>query len=347
MAERLARIDFSRRHSLPAWGLSAIWHALVILALGFLLRPVAVLRECPSRSVGIVLRAPRPEEDAPEVPAAPAEAASPARAEKISSGPPAEPGVAEGLLPDHDAAADIVSQAIQLPGMQMPTPSDESLVPALDVGQGGGRPMLPAGDEQWILDEEAASQAAKRALPAPVEIAPFGAPPARGRSFVFAIDRSGSMSHGGPNVLAAARSELATILAELEEAHRFQVVAYHHQCVWLGTPRLLPASDENRAAVGPFLDNLAAVGGTGHEAALTFALSMEPDVIFLLTDGGDPHLNQIQLANIRKLAGGRTSIHAIQFGFHGPDEGQYFLQQLARQNGGSYSYVDMTARRHP
>ena len=63
--------------------------------------------------------------------------------------------------------------------------------------------------------------------------------------------------------------------------------------------------------------------------------------IFLLTDGGDPHLNEIQLRNLKKLCGGRTAIHVIHFGRAAQPEPDNFLMVLARQNNGGYTYVRM------
>jgi hypothetical protein len=79
--------------------------------------------------------------------------------------------------------------------------------------------------------------------------------------------------------------------------------------------------------------------------ALRAALAMEPDAVFLLTDGGDPHLNEIQLANIRKLAARRTTIHCIQFGFGALGDDDNFMMRLARENGGGYTYVNMSRHR--
>ncbi|MCU0982818.1 MAG: hypothetical protein MUF25_26965, partial [Pirellulaceae bacterium] len=100
----------------------------------------------------------------------------------------------------------------------------------------------------------------------------------------------------------------------------------------------------NKAAVAPFIDSLGALGSTSHDMALRASLAMEPDVIYLLTDGGDPHLTEIQLTNLRKLAAGHTSIHCIRFGFGADAEPEHFMKRLAAQNSGSYTYVDMSKR---
>ena len=93
--------------------------------------------------------------------------------------------------------------------------------------------------------------------------------------------------------------------------------------------------------MGDFIDNLAAFGGTEHEGALITALSMDPDVVVLLTDGGLPWLNESQLRRISRAAGG-TQIHCVQFGSGPPQNRNNFMQELARQNSGTFRYVDVT-----
>jgi hypothetical protein len=162
---------------------------------------------------------------------------------------------------------------------------------------------------------------------------------------VFVIDRSKSMGGDGLNALAVARTELTRALAHLSPQHRFQIIAYHHQCVYFSVPRLVSANEENRAKISDFIDNLAALGGTDHEMALRAALAMEPDAVFLLNDGGDPPLNEIALKNIHRLAEGRTAIHCVQFGFGPMRDSDNFMTELAHQNEGSFTYVDMARRR--
>jgi hypothetical protein len=208
-----------------------------------------------------------------------------------------------------------------------------------------GRTILSGLDDAAILADEAARRAAREARGPSTQVSVFGSAAATGYRFVFAIDRSASMGADGLNVLDAARGELSRALAHLLPTHSFQVVAYNHECVYLERPRLLSATEENKAAVAPFLDRLGAFGGSGHEMALRAALAMEPDVVFLLSDGEDPSLNDIELTNLRRLAAGRTSIHCIQFGFGPEAEETLFMQQLAAQNSGSYKYIDMSSYR--
>ena len=146
-------------------------------------------------------------------------------------------------------------------------------------------------------------------------------------------------------MLQDAEDELVRVLQGLGPEHQFQVVVYHDQSVYLERRELLDATEENKALVPGFLGSKAAFGATEHERALMSALSLEPDVIFLLTDGGEPALKEQQIRNIAKYAGPRTSIHCIQFGIGPHREANNFLARLAAATGGEYGYVDVNQRR--
>jgi hypothetical protein len=95
---------------------------------------------------------------------------------------------------------------------------------------------------------------------------------------------------------------------------------------------------------GRFVADLAAYGQTEHSRGLWAALRTKPEVIFLLTDGGDPVLDPGQLRLIRDEAAGRTSIHCLHFGRGPRSESKNFLARLAAENRGSYVYIDMNTR---
>ena len=70
---------------------------------------------------------------------------------------------------------------------------------------------------------------------------------------------------------------------------------------------------------------------------------MNPDVIFFLTDAAEPQLSSSQLEEIRQKNNRvGASIHAIEFGAGPQQGGVNFLMRLARQNGGTHVYVDVT-----
>jgi hypothetical protein len=77
------------------------------------------------------------------------------------------------------------------------------------------------------------------------------------------------------------------------------------------------------------------------------ALRLKPDVIFLLTDGGDPHLRPGQISFLTDQAAGQTSIHCLQFGTGTADAipADHFLRRLAAETGGSYGFITVAGRR--
>jgi hypothetical protein len=265
------------------------------------------------------------------------------RVEEAAETSPSESGHAQNVAMPHQVdPASLMAPDIQLPGVALPIGMpDDIVVHDVRLQNGSRRPILPGLDDAAILAEEAALRAARAARGPTAQVSLFGSAEAEGRSFVFAIDRSKSMGGDGLNALAAARDELAQALKLLNPKHRFQIIAYHHKAVYFTEPRLTDATPGTLSKIPAFFDSLGAFGGTGHEMALRAALGMEPDVVFLLTDGGDPPLNEIQLKNIHKLAEGLATIHCIQFGFGPLQDEDNFMVRLARQNGGSFTYVQM------
>lgn len=166
-----------------------------------------------------------------------------------------------------------------------------------------------------------------------------------GYKFVYVFDRSGSMGGEGRESLRAVKAELAKSLEHLDSVHQFQIVFYNERPVAFnptGTPgRLVFATDENKQRATRFVDSISADGGTAHEDALRLAIRMHPDVIYFLTDADDPKLSADQLAKIRDLAAG-TIINCVEFGPGPKPDGTSFLETLAKQNGGSYVYIDIS-----
>jgi hypothetical protein len=213
---------------------------------------------------------------------------------------------------------------------------------------GGGRPKLPFSliDEAAILADDASLH--RPALPSgpKVKLSLFGAPPAEGHSFVFVIDRSASMGAGGLGAIGAAAKELEAQLGSLSGDQLFQVVAYNQSAVYFSGRELVPATEGNKQALVAYVRNLADFGQTEHERGLVAALRLKPEVIYLLTDGGDPHLKPGQLKYVREQAGERTTIHCLHFGTGSEDAipPDHFLRRLAAETRGSYAFISVGPR---
>jgi hypothetical protein len=159
------------------------------------------------------------------------------------------------------------------------------------------------------------------------------------RRVVYVIDRSASMGPGG--LLAAAVGELCASLERLPAEARFQVVVYHDQPELLlpGRAELVPASLDNTDRAARLLKELRAEGGTNHLRALRLALSLSPEVVFLLTDADD--LNDADRREATRLNRGRAVIHTIELNPSHRGRADMPLQVLARENRGRYLAVDL------
>ncbi len=166
-----------------------------------------------------------------------------------------------------------------------------------------------------------------------------------GSRFVYLFDRSGSMGWMNNRPLMAAAAQLLESLDQLDRSHQFQVIFYNHRN-WIFSPkgesnRLFFATDRNKELAARFVRGITADGGTEHEGALRAAIALQPDVIFFLTDADEPRLWPNQLEQLRRRARGIT-IHAIEFGFGPQQNPRNFLVQLAEQNGGQHTYIDVS-----
>ena len=168
-----------------------------------------------------------------------------------------------------------------------------------------------------------------------------------GSRIVYVVDSSGSMYHH--NAMRSAKSALAASLHGLDAAQQFQVIFYNElQRVMTlkRSPRkqLFFATDLNKASARQFIQQIEPDLGTHHMEAIKLGLSFRPEVMYVLTDSGDPKLTPRELEEIQRKNGGRTHIHCIEFGI-GPElfgDGSNFLEKLAAQNDGTHRYVDVT-----
>ncbi len=165
-----------------------------------------------------------------------------------------------------------------------------------------------------------------------------------GKRFVYVVDCSSSMT--GYEAIRAAKAELIASLESLDARQQFQVIFYNEkrtafQLQGKGPNELYPATDINRTLARQFIASIKTELGTDHFPALQQALALEPEIIFFLTDAGDPPLDRHAREQIRKLNNGQTHIHCIEFGEDARLSGASFLERLASENGGTYRYVDV------
>ena len=236
-------------------------------------------------------------------------------------------------------------EGLDLPSLPGAIAGGQGVVATPQPGGGRGRPLiLPGQDDAAIRAADAGISQEQVATGPTAQLSLFGSAKAEGRSFVFVIDRSASMGGSGLGAIGAAAKELSGQLDQLSPDQTFQVIAYNQSVAHFSDRGLLPADAENQERLVRFVAEIAAFGQTEHTRGLLAALRLKPEVIFLLTDGGDPALDNLQLRTVREAAAGRTSIHTLHFGRGPAPEGEHFLQRLAAENRGSYTYIDMNVR---
>ncbi len=152
------------------------------------------------------------------------------------------------------------------------------------------------------------------------------------RSIVYVVDRSGSMVDTFNHV----RAELRRSISALRRSQKFHVVFFNSGEPLENLPeRLVNAIDANKEQFFTFLAGVTPGGGTKPERALRRGLALEPDLLYLLSDGinFDPDLPR-KLDDWNRAR--KTKIYTIAYLDQG---GREMLEGIARQHGGEFKFV--------
>ena len=172
----------------------------------------------------------------------------------------------------------------------------------------------------------------------PEEGASFFGTPSKGIRLVFVIDKSGSMKvrTGQENRLDKAKRELKRTLVGLSPEKEFFIFFYDGVELPMPGGKLVKATPENISKAIKWIDTVGCNGGTQPMAALQGAFNLKAETIWLLTDGvffnTDSLINEIRTANARV----KSRINTVSFIDR---RGEKVLQQIAKENGGTYSFV--------
>jgi Ca-activated chloride channel family protein len=267
--------------------------------------------------------------------------------------------------PNDAAPADVAIESTLPPDQFTPTQATTDAAPAEVVLPKADAPQqigvgvnLPSGasisDPRIPVKSQGATRPAATGTRGGTPGAAFMGARDEGLKVIFVVDASGSMtSH---NAMQVAKSALLTSLQALDDRQQFLIIFYDDkpQVIKLhdeSKPTLTAATDLNKTLARQKISGVQPGSGTDHLPPLEMALKLGPDVIFFLTDALEPPLWPKDLDKIKALNSGRVRIHSIEFG-QGPelapgnDIGN-FLRKLARQNGGTYRYHDVTRFNSP
>lgn len=165
-----------------------------------------------------------------------------------------------------------------------------------------------------------------------------------GRRFVFVFDRSASMKDHGERPIRAAKQALVRCIDVLDKWHQFNIVFYNEKPLPWQAGKMVFADESSRASAKRFIEGVIPTGGTRHREALSTAVRLKPDVIYFLTDGDDQDRltpSQIsEITNLNQRSGAGASLHVIQFGV-GARSGSGYLKDLAKQNDGQFTYINI------
>lgn len=165
---------------------------------------------------------------------------------------------------------------------------------------------------------------------------------ARGKSFVFVVDASSSMrrpSHGPERTLFnRVKLEIMHSIRQLTEEQRFFIVFFSDSHFPMPATSLVAATDEAQARYLRWMAEMKSGGQTDPEGAIQFALQLQPDVVYFLTDG------EFKPGLVKRIAAMNRSgvtINTVCFG--GTEDNNVSLRRIAEQNGGTYHFVPIPA----
>jgi len=300
-AAHAALMDWMGRY-VPAWGTSIVLHAAVVLLAAFMAAQA------------------RPEP--PVVPFAPIRL-QPVKSAPASAHPRAvTPKMAYGGRPTGKKNVLTELQLIAPKPGDVPGLGSDPLakyVPVIGIGgdKGGGE-VVPYGFDDGRVR---------------TGLFPPGPEPSseKEQRIVYVVDRSGSMTDS----LDFVKYELKRSLQDLPETAQFHIIFYSSgPPMEMAARRLMAATARNRGIAMEFIDTVIATGGTDPVQALERAFAVQPDVIYLLTDG---EFDEAIVGHVKRLnVGGKVRVSTIGFLYYPNNK---VLREIAAQNGGEYKFV--------
>jgi hypothetical protein len=161
--------------------------------------------------------------------------------------------------------------------------------------------------------------------------------PAAGRRIVFVVDASASMNHPylgeAKTRIGQLKLELAKSILGLTEDQQFFIIFFNEHPIPMPAEGMEPAYPQNQQRFVEWMVAVPASGLTDPRPALNMALSLRPEVIYLLTDGTFPRDVQGDLNALRQSA---VELNTIAIG---DPRAEKSLKPLAMHNRGRFTFV--------
>ena len=157
--------------------------------------------------------------------------------------------------------------------------------------------------------------------------------------YIFLIDKSGSMRG---ERLAVAKKALMNTLQQMEEGSKFYIYFFNRDADAMPSSAMLDTTPDNINRMAEWIGTRDAQGRTDPIPALNGAFGHEPTEIWLLTDG---QFHPRVMETVNKLNSGKEiKVNTLGLG----DEirgrrGEALLMIIAKENGGTYTYVNPEA----
>jgi hypothetical protein len=305
-----------RRFRPASWLVSTLAHVAILIALGF----ATLASNEPKDQLAFTASASESSEQAMET-------------FQIESSEPVEPSEPEPSETAYDLS-DIGTIAVTEVSLDTPEPTSELMASDLLSNSSAAS---AASMKSFKSDQTAAMQ--------------FCGVDGGGNHFVYLVDSSGSMRDG----FQSARSELLNSIDQLQPNQRFYVVFFDEEPDYMrlsdpdvDEPRSVMATPENKKRLRRWASTVEMNKGKAPYDVLPFALSLRPDVIFLLSDGEFPDAiakilrEQNRNENLFGDSGPISIVHTIRYhGIEGETgkKAEATMVQIAQENGGQYRHV--------
>jgi len=160
---------------------------------------------------------------------------------------------------------------------------------------------------------------------------------AAGRRIVFVVDASASMNHPylgeAKTRFGQLKLELAKSILGLTEDQQFFIIFFNEHAIPMPADAMEHAYPQNQQRFLEWAASVPASGLTDPRPALTMALGLRPDVVYLLTDGTFPRDVQGDLNALRQSV---VELNTIAIG---DPRAEKSLKPLATRNLGRFTFV--------